>query len=59
VNITELGLHLGGTWLVIAATIMLVLIMAFLANLIVTRTARRLSPSDHPERTRPQTARIR
>jgi hypothetical protein len=26
VNITELGLHLGGTWLVIAAAIMLVLI---------------------------------
>jgi spermidine synthase len=41
--ITELGLHLGGTWLVIAAAIMLVLIMAFLANLIVTRTARRLA----------------
>ena len=41
--ITELGLHLGGTWLVIAATIMLVLIMAFLANLIVTRTGRRLA----------------
>jgi spermidine synthase len=41
--ITELGLHLGGTWLVIAAAIMLVLIMAFLANLIVTRTARGLA----------------
>src|SRR6266478_3768688 len=41
--ITELGLHLGGTWLVIAAAIMLVLMMAFLANLIVTRTARRLA----------------
>src|SRR5258707_3785056 len=41
--ITELGLHLGGTWLVIAAAIMLVLIMAFLAHLIVTRTARRLA----------------
>ena len=41
--ITELGLHLGGTWLVIAAAIMLVLIMAFLANLIVTRAARRLA----------------
>jgi SAM-dependent methyltransferase len=38
--ITELGLHLGGTWFVIAAAILLVLIMAFLANLIVTRTAR-------------------
>jgi spermidine synthase len=33
--ITELGLHLGGTWFVIAATIILVLVMAFLANLIV------------------------
>ena len=41
--ITELGLHLGGTWLVIAAALMLVLIMAFLANLIVTRAARRLA----------------
>jgi len=41
--ITELGLHLGGTWLVIAAAIMLVLIMAFLANLIVTRTGRGLA----------------
>jgi spermidine synthase len=41
--ITELGLHLGGTWLVIAAAIMLVLIMAFLANLIVTRTGRKLA----------------
>lgn len=41
--ITELGLHLGGTWFVIAAAIMLVLIMAFLANLIVTRTARNLA----------------
>ena len=36
--ITELGLHLGGTWFVIAAAIMLVLVMAFLANLIVTRS---------------------
>src|SRR5260370_16632569 len=41
--ITELGLHLGGTWFVIAAAILLVLIMAFLANLIVTRTALRLT----------------
>jgi len=41
--ITELGLHLGGTWFVIAAAIMLVLIMAFLANLIVTRSARSLA----------------
>jgi spermidine synthase len=41
--ITELGLHLGGTWFVIAAAIMLVLIMAFLANLIVTRTSRMLA----------------
>jgi spermidine synthase len=41
--ITELGLHLGGTWLVIAAAIMLVLVMAFLANLIVTRTGLRLA----------------
>ena len=41
--ITELGLHLGGTWFVIAAAIMLVLVMAFLANLIVTRTARNLA----------------
>ena len=41
--ITELGLHLGGTWFVIAAAIMLVLIMAFLANWIVTRTARSLT----------------
>ena len=40
--ITELGLHLGGTWFVIAAAILLVLVMAFLANLIVTRTARNL-----------------
>ena len=37
--ITELGLHLGGTWFVIAAAILLVLVMAFLANLIVTRTS--------------------
>jgi len=36
--ITELGLHLGGTWFVIAIAIMLVLVMAFLANLIVQRT---------------------
>ena len=41
--ITELGLHLGGTWLVIAAAIMLVLVMAYLANLIVTRTGLRLA----------------
>jgi spermidine synthase len=41
--ITELGLHLGGTWFVIAAAIMLVLVMAYLANLIVTRTARGLA----------------
>jgi hypothetical protein len=40
--ITELGLNLGGTWFVIAAAIMLVLVMAFLANLIVTRTTLRL-----------------
>jgi SAM-dependent methyltransferase len=40
--ITELGLHLGGTWFVIAAAILLVLVMAFLANLIVTRTGRSL-----------------
>src|SRR5947209_5265331 len=31
--ITELGLHLGGTWVVVAAALMLVLVMAFLANL--------------------------
>jgi SAM-dependent methyltransferase len=41
--ITELGLHLGGTWFVIAAAILLVLTMAFLANLMVTRTARKLA----------------
>jgi hypothetical protein len=41
--ITELGLHLGGTWLVIAAAIMLVLVMAYLANLIVTRTKLKLA----------------
>lgn len=35
--ITELGLHLGGTWFVIAATIIMVLAMAFLANLMVRR----------------------
>jgi spermidine synthase len=35
--ITELGLHLGGTWFVIAATIILVLMMAFFANLLVQR----------------------
>jgi hypothetical protein len=35
--ITELGLHLGGTWYVIAATIVLVLVMAFFANFIVQR----------------------
>ena len=38
--ITELGLHLGGTWFVIAATIILVLVMAFLANLMVQREGR-------------------
>src|SRR4029434_7407227 len=41
--ITELGLHLGGTWVVIAAAIMRVMIMAFMANLIVTRTTRNLA----------------
>jgi SAM-dependent methyltransferase len=41
--ITELGLHLGGTWVVIAAAIMLVLVMAYLANLIVTRTQLKLT----------------
>jgi SAM-dependent methyltransferase len=41
--ITELGLHLGGTWFVIAAAILLVLIMAFLANLMVTRTELKLT----------------
>ncbi len=35
--ITELGLHLGGTWFVIAATILMVLLMAFLANLMAQR----------------------
>jgi len=35
--ITELGLHLGGTWFVVAATIVLVLIMALFANVIVQR----------------------
>src|SRR5215471_3809969 len=35
--ITELGLHLGGTWFVIATTILMVLWMAFLANLMVQR----------------------
>ena len=35
--ITELGLHLGGTWFVIAATIVLVLVMAFLANWMVQK----------------------
>jgi spermidine synthase len=35
--ITELGLHLGGTWFVIATTILMVLVMAFLANLMVQR----------------------
>jgi spermidine synthase len=35
--ITELGLHLGGTWFVVAATITMVLVMAFLANLMVQR----------------------
>jgi SAM-dependent methyltransferase len=41
--ITELGLHLGGTWFVIAAAIMLVLVMAYLANLLVTRTPFKLT----------------
>jgi SAM-dependent methyltransferase len=41
--ITELGLHLGGTWVVIAAAILLVLMMAFMANLIVTRTTQKLA----------------
>jgi SAM-dependent methyltransferase len=41
--ITELGLHLGGTWVVIAAAIMLVLVMAYLANLVVTRTQLKLA----------------
>jgi len=35
--ITELGLHLGGTWFVIAMTIVMVLLMAFLANWLVQR----------------------
>jgi hypothetical protein len=35
--ITELGLHLGGTWIVVAATIVMVLVMAYLANEIVMR----------------------
>ena len=35
--ITELGLHLGGTWFVIAVTIAMVLLMAFLANLTAVR----------------------
>ena len=35
--ITELGLHLGGTWFVVAATIVMVLLMASLANLLVQR----------------------
>ncbi|MBV9566121.1 MAG: hypothetical protein JOY90_37585 [Bradyrhizobium sp.] len=35
--ITELGLHLGGTWFVIAATILMVLSMAFFANLMAQR----------------------
>jgi spermidine synthase len=35
--ITELGLHLGGTWFVVAATIVMVLLMAFLANFMVQR----------------------
>lgn len=35
--ITELGLHLGGTWFVIAMTIVMVLLMAFLANWMVRR----------------------
>jgi len=37
--ITELGLHLGGTWFVVAATIVMVLLMAFLANFMVQRGA--------------------
>jgi SAM-dependent methyltransferase len=40
--ITELGLHLGGTWFVIAVAVMLVLVMAYLANLLVTRTGLKL-----------------
>ena len=44
--ITELGLHLGGTWFVVAATIVSVLVMAFFANLIVQWTAvRRTGPA--------------
>jgi len=35
--VTELGLHLGGTWFVVAATIVMVLVMAFLANVMVQR----------------------
>jgi spermidine synthase len=35
--ITELGLHLGGTWYVVAATIVSVLTMAYFANVIVQR----------------------
>ena len=35
--ITELGLHLGGTWFVVAATIIMVLLMAFIANLMVQK----------------------
>jgi spermidine synthase len=35
--ITELGLHLGGTWFVVAATIVMVLLMASVANLLVQR----------------------
>lgn len=35
--ITELGLHLGGTWIVVAATIVMVLLMAYFANEIVLR----------------------
>jgi spermidine synthase len=41
--ITELGLHLGGTWFVVAATITMVLAMAFLANLLVQRKGFRQS----------------
>ena len=48
--ITELGLHLGGTWFVIAATIVLVLVMAFLANWMVQR---KIVPRTEPRLCRP------
>src|SRR6202008_188072 len=35
--ITELGLHLGGTWFVVPSPILMVLLMAFLANFLVQR----------------------